>query len=477
MLRKQAKSMRFSMFTIAFAAVTAVGTSAIDVAGKYNIFVTEDGRSDYSAEVPGHEAFPKAAANKYSHNAPSPIPEYATGSFEPTYMPEEDLKPSSIHARSITSTSITAVSSTPVADEPSDDSYEAFVQWMNARLPQGASVQAKHSQVARSVAPSPSAKVEPPTHGPVDDTYEAFVTWMEYNYPKEFSEQVKQKINAREIEPQHATTTISTTTTPTPAAATGPADESYEEFVHWMNSHYPQGISEEDEHKNFARSLDERDEYGHHELSERSVDTTEASQEHGHEVPDWDFAFNEEMKHQLQARSEEVENHASLSEHGSEYDQVPSSEAHTASDSEYPYLEETFEEFLARQGYSLEQYVQESKATESNGTEPQPHAAVDSKPSVSEVSASPAAAPTPKPTSVMTSPVTNSTSASQWSSQMSETATVSAGSATIVQARSVSSHRRFRHHSAHASNSGTASASSATSSTTTSRKGFFNLPW
>lgn len=468
--------MRFSIVAIATAAVTAAGTSAIDVAGKFNVFVTENIRSDNSGEVPGYEAIPKAATNKYSQNAPSAIPEYATGSFEPTYMPEEDLKPSSIHARSITSTSATAVSSTPVADEPSDDSYEAFVQWMNARLAQGASAQAEHSHVAHSVAPSSSANVEPSIDGPVDDTYEAFVTWMESRYPKGFSEQVKQKINAQDVETQHATTTTSTTT-PTPAATTGPADESYEEFARWMNSRFPQGISEENEHKNFARSLEEHDEYEYHELDQRSVDTPEASQEHGYEEPDWNFAFNEELKHHLRARSAEDENHASPSEYGSEYQQEPSPDGHAASESEYPYLEETFEEFLARQGYSLEQYVQESKATESHKKEPEPQAAVDSKPSVSEVAASPAAAPTPKPTSAVTSSVTNSTSASQWSSQMSETATVSSSSATNVQARSVSSHRRFRHHSAHASNSVTASASSATSSTTTSRKGFFNLPW
>ncbi|KAG9717144.1 hypothetical protein KCU73_g15447, partial [Aureobasidium melanogenum] len=67
---------------------------------------------------------------------------------------------------------------------------------------------------------------------------------------------------------------------------------------------------------------------------------------------------------------------------------------------------------------------------------PKPQAVVDSKPSVSEVAASPAAAPTPKPTSAVTSSATTSTSASQWSGQMSETSTVSSSSAINVQARS-----------------------------------------
>ncbi|KAG9601128.1 hypothetical protein KCU77_g283, partial [Aureobasidium melanogenum] len=437
--------MRFSIVTIASAAVAAAGTSAIDL-----------------AEVPGYEPIPKAATNKYFQNAPSAIPDFATGSFEPTYIPAEDLKPSSIHARSATQTSAT-VNATPLPDEPADDSYEAFVQWMNACLAQETPEQAENSHVARNVATSPNAKVEAPTDGPADDTYEAFVSWMEFRYPKDFSEQVKQKINARDVEPQAVTTTSTTATTPVAAAAdTGPADESYEEFVQWMNSRFPDGYPSED----------------HHELNARSVDT-EASQENGHEVPDWSYAWNEEIEHHLQARSTEEENHGGPIDFEYGYEQDSGSDAHAASETEYPYLEETFEDFLAGQGYSPEQYAQDSKPTESHAEEPKPQAVVDSKPSVSEVAASPAAAPTPKPTSAVTSSATTSTSASQWSGQMSETSTVSSSSATNVQARSVSSHYRFRHHShsAHALNSGMASASSATSSTTTSRKGFFNLPW
>ncbi|KAG9959687.1 hypothetical protein KCU61_g7265, partial [Aureobasidium melanogenum] len=441
--------MRFSIITIASAAVAAAGTSAID-----------------APEVPGYEPIPKAATNKYSQNAPSAMPDFVTGSFEPTYMPAEDLQPSNIHARGVTSISAT-VKSTPVPDEPADDSYEAFVQWMNARLAQGTPEQPEHSHVARSVAPSPSVKVEAPADGPADDTYEAFVTWLESRYPKDFSEQVKQKINARDVISQAVTatsTTATTATTPVAAAAgADPADESYEEFVQWMNSRFPDGYPSED----------------HHELNARSVDTHETSQENGHEVPDWSYAWNEEMEHHLQARSTEEENHGAPSDFEYGYEQDSGPGAHAASEIEYPYLEETFEEFLARQGYSPEEYAQGGKPTESREEEPKPQAVVDSKPSVSEVAASPAAAPTPKPTSAVTSSATTSTSASQWSGQTSETSTVSSSSATNVQARSVSSHYRFRHHShsAHASNSGMASASSETSSTTTSRKGFFNLPW
>ncbi|KAG9667318.1 hypothetical protein KCU99_g9654, partial [Aureobasidium melanogenum] len=458
--------MRFSIVTIASAAVAATGTRAIDV-----------------AEVPGYEPIPKAATNKYSQNAPSAIPDFATGSFEPTYMPAEDLRPSSIHARSVTSTSATAVSSTPVADEPSDDSYEAFLQWMDARLAQGISEQAGNSHVARSVAPSSSAKVEASADGPADDTYEGFVTWMESRYPKDFSDQVKQKINARDVESQHASTSTTTTATPTPvaaASATGPTDESYEAFVSWMESYYPKEFSEQVKQKINARDVvsqavtttstttttattpitaaagtgpddESYEEFAqwmiarfpdgypsedHHELDARSVDTHEASQEDGHEVPDWNYAWNEEMEHHIQARSTEEENHGALSDFENKYEQDSGSDAHAASETDYPYLEETFEEFLARQGYSPEQYAQESKPTESHEEEPKPQAVVDSKPSVSEVAASPAAAPTPKPTSAVTSSATTSTSASQWSGPMSETSTVSSSSATNVQARS-----------------------------------------
>ncbi|KAK5999374.1 hypothetical protein QM012_005499 [Aureobasidium pullulans] len=462
--------MRFSIFTISAAVAAAAGTNAIDVA-------------EVPGYVPGYEAIPKAATNKYSQRAHSAIPGSATGSFEPTYMPEEDLKPSSIHARSVISTSATA-KPTPMADEPADDSYEAFLEWTNARLAEATPEQAQHSHVARSEAPTSTAKAAPLTDAPSDDTYEAFVTWMESRYPEAFSEQVKQKINARDAppEPQHTTTTSTTTsTTATPTAAAspiaGPAGETYEEFLHWMNVRFPEGLPEEEEHQNFARSVDEYDDYSsadYHDLHARSVDTPEASREQEHGMSDWDFAFNEEMMHHLQARSAE---NPSNYEH--EYGQDHSSDVHAAFESEYPHLEETFEEFLVRQGYSPEQYAEESKATESYEEEPKPQTIVNSKPSVSEVAASPAAAPTPKPTSAITPSATTSTSASQWSSQMSETATFSSSSPSNVQARSVSSHYRFRHHShsAHASDSGTASASSATSSTTTSRKGFFNIPW
>ncbi|KAG9945025.1 hypothetical protein KCU85_g7541, partial [Aureobasidium melanogenum] len=497
--------MRFSIVTIASAAVAAAGTNAIDV-----------------AEIPGYEPIPKAATNKYSQDAPSAILDFATGSFEPTYMPAEDLKPSSIQARSVTSTSATASSSTPVPDEPADDSYEAFVLWMSARLTQEVPEKAEHSHVARSVAPSPSAKFEASADGPADDTYEGFVTWMESRYPKEFSEQVKQKINARDAE-QHTTTSSITTATPSAAASiTGPVDDTYEAFVAWMDSRYPKEFSEQvkqkinardvassqatttasttsitttttvaaatgadpadESYEEFARWMNSRfcDEYpaeDHHELNARSVDTHETLQGNGHEMPDWSHARSEEVEHRLQARSAEEENNGVPSD----FEYESGSDVHAASENEYPYLEETFEEFLARQGYSPEQYAQEFKPSESHEEEPKPQVAVSSKPSVSEVAASPAAAPTPKPTSAVTSSATTSTSASQYSGQMSETSTVSSSSATNVQARSVSSHYRFRHHShsAYASNSGTASTStsSATSSTTTSRKGFFNLPW
>ncbi|KAI4775596.1 hypothetical protein E4T52_09459 [Aureobasidium sp. EXF-3400] len=431
--------MRFSILIITSAAVAAVGTTAIE-----------------TAEVPGYHPIPKAATNKYSHHVPGPIPDFATGAFEPTYMPEEDLHPNGVHARSVTSASTTA-QPTSAADGPADGSYEAFVQWMKTRIGQAAFETAETSHVARSVAPSPSAKAEVADQ-PADDTYEAFKNWIEALYPGEIPEETKQKLHARGTStPAHVTQTTHVTT-----ATAGPADGSYEAFKHWMKIRYPHGIPQEDEVKNVARSLDEHEDSTseeYHELNARSAE------DHVQQELDWSQYWPKEEEEHLHARSAEDEDH----EYGSPI------EARSEAEGDFSYGG-TFEEFLARQGISPEEFAQAGEPTESHVEEPKPQAPVESVPVVSEVAASPAAAPTPKPTSAVTSSATTSTSASQWTG---ETATASSGTAaTNVQARSVSSHYRFRHHSAHASDSGTATASSATSSTTTtSRKGFFNLPW
>ncbi|KAI4715448.1 hypothetical protein E4T48_08367 [Aureobasidium sp. EXF-10727] len=441
--------MRISAFTIASAAVAAAGVNAIDV-----------------AEIPGYEAIPTAATNKYSVNTAPTIPDYATGGFEPTYMPEEDLKPTGLQARSAPPASSTA-NTTPVGDAPADDSFPAFVEWMNARQAQGAFEEPQHSHVARSEAPSPSAEVLP--DGPADDSYEAFVTWMESRFPQDVTQEAHQTVHARDVPAQpEQTSTI---------AREGPADDTFEEFVQWWTSRHHQDLTEADEHKNFARSVDEHDEYPseeYHELNARSVETPG---EHEDEVPDWSLVWNEELEQHMHARSLDNDRRDVPSDYNYEQDSAASTQGepinvHYESEHEYN-PNETFEEFLARQGYNPADYTQETHPTESQEEEPQPQEPAHSKPEVSEVAASPAAAPTPKPTSAATSSDATSTSASQWTG---ETATASSGSVTNVQARSVSSHYRFRHHSAHASNSGTATASSATSSTT-SRKGFFNLPW
>lgn len=447
--------MRFSILTITSAAVAAVGTNAIKTAGKLYGSVFDDWNTNSVAEVPGYEPIPKASTNKYDHHVPGPIADFATGPFEPSYMPEEDLK---LHARSVTSAP-TSAQATSAANEPVDGSYEAFMKWMEARIGQEDTETPEASHVARSVGPSSSAEAEVPDR-PVDDSYEAFKHWMEALYPGEISEETKQKLHARGTStPAGHATTVSHVTT----ATAGPAEGSYEAFKHWMKIRFPQGFSQEEEHKMLARSADDYPSEEYHELNARSAE------DHVQQEPDWSQYWPQEEEEHLHARSTEDEppyDHDYDSEH---------IEARSEAEGDYSYGG-TFEEFLARQGINPEEFAQQTASTELHEEDPQPQAPVESAPQVSEVPATPAAAPTPAPTSADTSSAITSTSASQWTG---ETATASSGSATTnIQARSVSSHYRLRHHSAHASDSGTATASSAaTSSTTTSRKGFFNLPW
>ncbi|CAD0111587.1 unnamed protein product [Aureobasidium uvarum] len=402
--------MRFSALTIASAAVAAAGVNAIDVAGKVNIPMPGGQKPDIFAEVLGYEAIPKAATNKYSVNAAPTIPDHATGSFEPSYMPEEDLRPTSIQARSAPSASSTA-NTTPVGDAPADDSFESFMEWMSARHAQGAFEQPQVSHIARGVAPSPSAEI-PPFDGPIDDTYEAFVAWMESRFPQEATRAAEQKVHARDVpaQPEHTSTTL----------PDDPVDNSYEEF-----------------HKKLARSINEHDqEYPSEEYHELNARSTEIPQEYGDEVPDWSLVWNEDLEQHMHARSRADEHHEVPSHYRHEPESTASAQdgstnVHYEPENEYN-PDETFEEFLARQGYNPAEYTQENP-TESREEELKPQEPVYSKPDVSEVAASPAAAPTPKPTSAATSSDITSTSASQWTG---ETATASSGSATNVQARS-----------------------------------------
>jgi hypothetical protein len=286
--------MRFSIITITSVAVAAV--NAIEASGKSNPFVTSKWNTDGFIEVPGYAAIPKAATNKYSQNAAPAIPDFATGSFEPTYMPEEDLHPNAIHARSATSAS-TFAQPTSAADEPADGSYEAFVQWINARLSQETPEAVATNHVARSVAPSPSAKADVPDV-PADGTYEAFSRWMEALYPDEkIPEETKQKLHVRVVSTpaKHATTPVAT-----PKAS--PVDDSYEAFKHWMKIRFPHGIPQAEEHGHITRSLGEHDDYPseeYHQLHARSVE------DHEHEEPDWS-QYQEQDDH-LHARSTQYE--------------------------------------------------------------------------------------------------------------------------------------------------------------------------
>ncbi|KAI5200376.1 hypothetical protein E4T38_06599 [Aureobasidium subglaciale] len=141
--------MHFSILTVASASILAAGTNAIDV-----------------SEAPGYKAIPTASTNKYLNDAGPAIPDFAVNSLEPTYMPEEDLYPSSIIARSLTSTP-TTVSAASVSNEPADESFEAFLKWMQLRQAQGYLDQDEHTKVARD-ATSTSAQQTQFTDGPVD---------------------------------------------------------------------------------------------------------------------------------------------------------------------------------------------------------------------------------------------------------------------------------------------------------------------
>ncbi|KEQ91622.1 hypothetical protein AUEXF2481DRAFT_32996 [Aureobasidium subglaciale EXF-2481] len=144
--------MHFSILTVASASILAAGTNAIDV-----------------SEAPGYKAIPTASTNKYLNDAGPAIPDFAVNSLEPTYMPEEDLYPSSIIARSLTSTP-TTVSAASVSNEPADESFEAFLKWMQLRQAQGYLDQDEHTKVARD-ATSTSAQQTQFTDGPVDGSY------------------------------------------------------------------------------------------------------------------------------------------------------------------------------------------------------------------------------------------------------------------------------------------------------------------
>jgi hypothetical protein len=336
--------MRFSILTITSAAVAAVGTNAIEAAGKSKFIVSTNENSN------------EVAANKHSDNPAPAIPHYAPGSFEPTYMPEEDLNPHHVHAGSVASASTTAKANS-IPDEPIEDTYEGFKKWMEARLAQDNAEPAASSHVARSVAHSPSAATTALSDAPADGTYEAFAHWMETLYPEELIEEVKQRLHARDA-PAPTTSTV-----PAAAASDTPELGSHDGFKEWITSHFPNGIPEEEEQNHVARSLEE---------------------DHEHEEVDWSHYGQE---HDLHARSAE---------------DAPETENEFAWGG-------TFEEFLARQGISPEQLAKEGESTESHAEDPKPQAPVESALQVSEIPASPAVAPTPKPTSVATSTTATST--------------------------------------------------------------------
>ncbi|TIA13118.1 hypothetical protein D6C80_06435 [Aureobasidium pullulans] len=421
------------------------------------------------AEIPGYEATPEPTTNKYSEVASSALPTFSIDSLEPTYMPDEDLKPTGIQARAVPASSQTAPT-TATTEGPADESYDAFVKWMISRGLEGYTEDDDKKLIARDVnAQTTTPIADPPTDGPSDESFVAFVEWMEGRHLEGSIEKDGVKNHARSVPAQAE------------PATDGPADDTFDAFVKWMESReIPEGV------EHHARSLEEEDEYPseeEHQLYARDAEANAHPEEEGSEDLDWSQVFNEEL--QLHARSLEDDEPV---EDGGEYEELD--EEHEAppvgrrseSEQDYP-VEEDFEEFLARHGYSPEEY---STPTEAQEEAPEPEVQqVAPEASTSIGVASPAAAPTPKPTSAGSSPIPTSTSAaSQWSEVASETAP---SSPTNIQARSVSSHFRFRdrHHttSAHPSSSSsdvvTVSATGATavSSTTTSRKGFFGLPW
>ncbi|THW99996.1 hypothetical protein D6D13_09792 [Aureobasidium pullulans] len=446
--------MRLSVFTVASAAIAAVGTNAVD-----------------AQEIPGYEAIPEPSTNKYSEVASSALPTFSIDSLEPTYMPDEDLKPTGIQARAVPASTQTA-STTATTDEPTDESYDAFVKWMISRGLEGYTENDEKKLIARDVnAQTTTPIADPPTDGPSDESFVAFVEWMEGRHLEGSIEKEGVRNHARSVPAQAE------------SATDGPADDTFDAFVKWMESReVPEGV------EHHARSLEEEDEYPseeEHQLYARDAEANAHPEEEGSEDLDWSQVFNEEL--QLHARSLEDDEPVEDGEY-EELDQeheAPPIGRRSESEQEYP-VEEDFEEFLARHGYSPEEY---STPTEAHEDAPEPEVQqVAPEASTSSGVASPAAAPTPKPTSAGSSPIPTPTSAaSQWSEVASETAP---SSSTNIQARSVSSHFRFRdrHHttSAHPSSSsssvGTVSATDATAAasittTTTGRKGFFGLPW
>ncbi|THZ26815.1 hypothetical protein D6C91_02473 [Aureobasidium pullulans] len=444
--------MRLSVFTIASAAFAAVGTNAVDV-----------------QEIPGYEAIPEPTTNKYSEVASSALPTFSIDSLEPTYMPDEDLKPTGIQARAVPASTQTA-STTATSDEPTDESYDAFVKWMISRGLEGYTENDEKKLIARDVnAPTTTPIADPPTDGPSDESFVALVEWMEGRHLEGSIEKEGVRNHARSVPAQADT------------ATDGPADDTFDAFVKWMETReVPEGV------EHHARSLEEEDEYPveeEHQLYARDAEANAHPEEEGDEDLDWSQVFNEEL--QLHARSLEDDEPVEDGEYEEldEEHEAPPVGRRSESEQDYP-VDEDFEEFLARHGYSPEEY---STPTEAHEDAPEPEVQqVAPEASTSTGVASPAAAPTPKPTSAGSSPIPTPTSAaSQWSEVASETAP---SSSTNIQARSVSSHFRFRdrHHttSAHPSSSGSSvgtvsatGATATTSTTTTSRKGFFGLPW
>ncbi|THY08534.1 hypothetical protein D6D02_06981 [Aureobasidium pullulans] len=448
--------MRLSVFTVASAAIAAVGTNAVDV-----------------QEIPGYEAIPEPTTNKYSEVASSALPTFSIDSLEPTYMPDEDLKPTGIQARAVPASSQTT-STTATTDGPTDESYDAFVKWMISRGLEGYTENDEKKLIARDVnAQTTTPIADPPTDGPSDESFVAFVEWMESRHLEGSIEKDGVRNHARSVPAQAE------------PATDGPADDTFDAFVKWMESReVPEGV------EHHARSLEEEeeDEYPseeEHQLYARDAEANAHPEEEGSKDLDWSQVFNEEL--QLHARSLEDDEPVEDGEYDEldEEHEAPPIGRRSESEQDYP-VEEDFEEFLARHGYSPEEY---STPTEAQEEAPEPEIQqVAPEASTSTGVASPAAAPTPKPTSAGSSPIPTPTSAVfQWSEVASETAP---SSSTNIQARSVSSHFRFRdrHHttSAHPSSSsssvGTVSATGATATTsttttTTSRKGFFGLPW
>jgi cell division septation protein DedD len=404
-------------------------------------------------DVPGYEPLPQVGGNKYSLDtdpiaaraveSSTVVPEYPVHAMEPTFMPEEDLKPSA----------------TPIAqtqphpdDTPKFDGIDRDVQMMYARSveqPPEDLANEWHSHVAHSLG---------------NEGLYSF--------------------HARSVEPEYADIEQVHNFRHARSAEAYPEEESERGLYEWINhepSHEEAGLH--------ARSLQEDDEFTahYHELAARAN-----AQSYGQAHQDFALDARSLQDDEFMAHYHELAARANAESYGQahEWDVSGDSEEGTAKYnfdhskqpvagdfdelSYYPTYpgEDDYKYHFADFEPSALHASEIQSQTHVSASDVQSQAQVSVDPSNTTSSAVPAAAPTPGPTSAETMTNATPTTALQWSDVASETATGTSSWSASIQARTVSSHFRFRHHSTHKSLPTTPASSSATS-----RRGFFNLPW